>query len=75
MRSSGDESSLPLSVQPKRLALLVYLALDDATGFRRRDSAVAYFWPELDTPLRLKLLDTHTFTSGVVLRSYVPADR
>jgi len=50
VRSSGDESSLPLSVQPKRLALLVYLALDDATGFRRRDSAVAYFWPELDTP-------------------------
>ncbi len=48
MRSSGGESALPLSVQPKRLALLVYLALDDATGFRRRDSAVAYFWPELD---------------------------
>jgi DNA-binding SARP family transcriptional activator/TolB-like protein/Tfp pilus assembly protein PilF len=50
VRSSGDEGSLPLSVQPKRLALLVYLALDEATGFRRRDSAVAYFWPELDTP-------------------------
>ena len=31
------------------------------------------FWPELDAPLRLRLVDTHTFTSGVELRSYVPA--
>jgi dihydrofolate reductase len=33
------------------------------------------FWPELDAPLRLKLADTHSFTSGAELRSYVPADR
>jgi dihydrofolate reductase len=31
------------------------------------------FWPELDAPLRLRLVDQHTFTSGVELRSYVPA--
>ena len=48
MRSSEGEGALPLTVQPKRLALLIYLALDDATGFRRRDSVVAYLWPELD---------------------------
>ncbi len=31
------------------------------------------FWPELDAPLRLRRVDTHTFSSGVELRSYVPA--
>ena len=31
------------------------------------------FWPELDAPLRLRLTESHTFTSGVELRSYVPA--
>ena len=35
-------------VQPKRLALLVYLALADPRSFRRRDTLVTLFWPELD---------------------------
>lgn len=35
--------------QPKRLALLCYLALAPSPGFRRRDSLVTYFWPELAT--------------------------
>ena len=35
--------------QPKQLAVLVYLALSSAPGYRRRDSVVAMFWPELDT--------------------------
>ena len=30
------------------------------------------FWPELDAPLRLRLLETHTFGSGVEVRSYAP---
>ena len=47
--SSEGESALPLAVQPKRLALLIYLALHDSSGFRRRDSVVAHLWPELDT--------------------------
>lgn len=34
--------------QPKRAALLAYLALADSSGFRRRDTLVALFWPELD---------------------------
>src|SRR5213594_3667942 len=33
--------------QPKRLALLAYLAVHTAGA--RRDSVVALFWPELDT--------------------------
>jgi dihydrofolate reductase len=31
------------------------------------------FWPSLEEPLRLRLVDAHDFASGVVLRSYVPA--
>ena len=31
------------------------------------------FWPELDAPLPLRATDTHTFSSGVELRTYVPA--
>lgn len=35
--------------QPKRLALLLYLALARPYGFQRRDTLLALFWPELDT--------------------------
>lgn len=35
-------------VQPKRLALLVYLAARDANGFVRRDALLPLFWPESD---------------------------
>ena len=34
--------------QSKRLALLAYLALATAEGFKRRDQITALFWPELD---------------------------
>ncbi|MEP6621938.1 MAG: BTAD domain-containing putative transcriptional regulator [bacterium] len=37
-----------LVAQPKRLALLVYLAVAKPTGYHRRDRLVALFWPELD---------------------------
>ena len=35
--------------QPKRMALLVYLALMAGRGFQRRDTLLALFWPDLDT--------------------------
>jgi DNA-binding SARP family transcriptional activator/TolB-like protein len=38
-----------LLAQPKRLALLVYLASRNHHATRRRDSLVALFWPELDS--------------------------
>ncbi len=34
--------------QPKRLALLVYLAMAPSPYYRRRDTVVSLFWPELD---------------------------
>ena len=44
---SGAEIRAVLQ-QPKRLALLAYLALTPAGGFRRRDSLLGLFWPDLD---------------------------
>jgi len=31
------------------------------------------FWPELDGPLPLHLVETRRFASGVELRAYVPS--
>ena len=47
----GDDGSPLASLlsQPKRAALLVYLALATPRGFHRRDSLLAMFWPELDS--------------------------
>ncbi len=45
-----DEPFAPraLASQPKRLALLAYLALATPRGPHRRDTLLALFWPELD---------------------------
>lgn len=48
LRRSGDPATIRL--QPKRLALLAYLALESAARPCRRDALVALFWPELDGP-------------------------
>jgi TolB-like protein/DNA-binding SARP family transcriptional activator/Tfp pilus assembly protein PilF len=47
---SADGLSLhPVLVQPKRTALLCYLAVAAPRGFHRRDVIKAMFWPEHDT--------------------------
>ena len=43
----GEELGAVLA-QPKRVALLCYLALAIPRGSRRRDKLVALFWPEHD---------------------------
>ena len=48
LRDGSDREIRPILTQPKRFALLVYLALAGIDRFRRRDSVVALFWPELD---------------------------
>ena len=44
----NPEAVEAIARQPKRLALLAYLALTTVDGFRRRDHVISLFWPELD---------------------------
>jgi DNA-binding SARP family transcriptional activator/TolB-like protein len=44
----GDADVSVLARQPKRMALLAYLAVASPRGFHRRDKLIALFWPELD---------------------------
>ena len=45
--SDGRElSSLP--AQPKRFALLAFLAIAGGNGYQRRDTLAAMFWPDMD---------------------------
>jgi DNA-binding SARP family transcriptional activator len=48
LRARETAESTALLVQPKRLALLVYLALAPRRRLRRREQILALFWPELD---------------------------
>jgi DNA-binding SARP family transcriptional activator/TolB-like protein/Tfp pilus assembly protein PilF len=48
LRDDDGREIRRLLAQPKRVALLAYLALAGPTGYRRRDKVVALFWPELD---------------------------
>src|ERR1051325_4415557 len=45
--ADGHECRGVLS-QPKRVALLIYLALASSGSRQRRDTLLALFWPELD---------------------------
>jgi len=47
--AEGDELR-SLLAQPRRVALLVYLALATPRGLHRRDKLLALFWPEQDEP-------------------------
>lgn len=46
---AGDTSLASVLAQPKRLALLAYLACARPAGYRSRDTLLALFWPESDT--------------------------
>jgi serine/threonine-protein kinase len=48
LRGDDDRPLQPVLAQPKRLALLVYLALATPRGYHRRDSLLALLWPEFD---------------------------
>ncbi len=48
LRGSEGEEILSVLSQPKRVALLAYLAVAKPRGFHRRDKLVSLFWPDLD---------------------------
>ena len=48
VQGSDGRELRTVMAQPKRAALLVYLALAGPRGFHRRDTLVAMFWPEHD---------------------------
>ncbi len=48
LRDAAGHEIRAVLAQPKRLALLAYLALARPHGFHRRDVVLALFWPELD---------------------------
>ncbi len=49
LRGTGGGELRRILQQPKRLALLVYLAVATPRRFHRRDALLAKFWPELDS--------------------------
>ena len=48
VRASDGREFGSLAAQPKRFALLAYLAIAGGGGYHRRDALTAIFWPELD---------------------------
>src|SRR6476661_11019199 len=48
VRASDGRELGSLAAQPKRFALLAYLAIAGGAGYHRRDALTAMFWPELD---------------------------
>jgi len=50
LSASDGHSMAALARQAKRSALLAYLAVAVPRGFHRRDTLLAMFWPESDTP-------------------------
>ena len=48
LRAPDGEEVLSVLSQPKRTAILVYLALASPQGFHRRDKLAGLFWPEVD---------------------------
>jgi len=48
LRGPDGRELRPILVQPKRFALLTYLAVAEPRGFHRRDSLLALLWPDQD---------------------------
>lgn len=61
--------------QPKRFALLVYLAVARPRGFQRRDRVLATFWPELDGARARGALNQSVFTLRQALGQNVVVNR
>src|SRR5919112_3079154 len=49
LRAADGEELRPVLAQPKRFALLAYLAVATPRGAHQRDTIIALFWPEHDS--------------------------
>lgn len=63
VQAADGHEILSVSTQPKRLALLAYLALsnDSGDGFVSRDELLAFFWPESDEEHARNTLNQHLY--------------
>lgn len=48
LKADDGRRLLSVIAQPKRVALLAYLAIGSSRGFKRRDALLGVFWPEVD---------------------------
>lgn len=48
LRAADGRRLLSILSQPKRVALLAYLAVGSSRGFKRRDTLLGVFWPEVE---------------------------
>ena len=75
LRGADNAEARAILTQPKRLALLAYLAIAAPGGFRRRDSVVGLFWPELDQPHARAALSQSIYHLRRVLGREIVASR
>lgn len=61
LRAGDGEPLTAVLRQPKRTALLVYLALGPGGGLHRRDSLLGLLWPEMEEPRARNALNTSIF--------------
>ncbi|HEX7104950.1 MAG TPA: BTAD domain-containing putative transcriptional regulator, partial [Acidothermaceae bacterium] len=59
MRDESGRVVREVVAQPRRTAILAYLAIARPHGFHRRDTLVALFWPESSARSGRDLLNTH----------------
>lgn len=48
LRAADGRRLLSVLAQPKRVALVAYLAIGSSRGFKRRDSLLGVFWPDVE---------------------------
>ena len=70
LRTTDGEEVRAVLAQPKRVALLAYLALATPRGWQRRDPMMALFWPERDAEHARNALNQAVF----FLRRHLGAD-
>lgn len=74
-RTAGEGPRRPVSLQPKRFALLTYLAVARPRGFQRRDTLLVLFWPESDARRARNALNQAVFSLRSTLGSEVLPSR